>query len=83
MEIMTLEDLIDVCQSLKPVRQSTLREWHKAAKPLRHLQIADINKAEVMKYRIQKGRSNRAASFRTWNTAIEWELIDEKRTRLR
>ena len=51
---MTLEDLIDVCQSLKPVRQSTLREWHKAAKPLRHLQIADINKAEVMKYRIMQ-----------------------------
>ena len=87
MEIMTLEDLIDVCQSLKPVRPSTLREWHKAAKPLRHLQIADINKAEVMKYRItqlaprgplkQNTLKARMASLRgLWNTAIEWELID-------
>ena len=75
---MTLEDLIDVCQSLKPVRPSTLREWHKAAKPLRHLQIADINKAEVMKYRITqlapRGPLNKTHSKHAWHPCVVYGI---------
>lgn len=86
MQIMTLDELVEVCLSLKPVRPNTLREWKKAIKPIAHLQIADINKAVAMQYRInqlqprgplkQNTLKARIATLRgLWNSAIFWDLI--------
>ena len=86
---MTLEDLVNECLSLKPIRPSTLREWYKAIKPIAHLHVADVDKTVCRQYRARllKPRGPlkentlkaRIATLKgLWNTAIDWELIEGK-----
>lgn len=86
---MYVHELVDVCQSIDPVRPSTLREWHKAIKPIAHMKIEDVTKQTTLTYRASllqprgplKGNTLKAriATLRgLWNRALEDELIAGK-----
>jgi len=83
---MFVSELIDVCQSIDPVRPSTLREWHKAIRPIAHMKIEDVTKQEALTYRASqlqprgplKGNTLKAriATLKgLWNRALDFELI--------
>ena len=86
MKLMKVSDLVDVCLGIQPVRPNTLREWHKAIKPIADLDIADVNKAVALQYRVKLLKPNgplkentlkaRIATLKgLWNKAINFELI--------
>jgi len=86
MPLMFVNELIDVCQSIDPVRPSTLREWHKAIKPIADMKIEDVTKQVALTYRAsllqprgplkQNTLKARIATLKgLWNRALDFELI--------
>ena len=84
---MNVSDLADVCLSIQPVRQSTLREWHKAIKPIAHLRLSEVTRSTALQYRTnqlqprgplkQNTLKMRIATLKgLWNKAIDFELIE-------
>ena len=88
MKFMNVLQLAEQCRKITPIEDSTWANWLKAMKPIADLPIAEINKAVVMQYRISQRKPDGPLCDTTykqrigtlkgiWNTAIEWELIED------
>ena len=88
MNFMNVLQLAEQCRKINPIEDSTYANWLKAMKPIADLPIPEIDKAVVMQYRISQRKPDGPLCDTTykqrvgylkgiWNTAIEWELIED------